>query len=89
MGRQSVLACCDRELRGKTIAQGAIHFEISEEFYGNEKINEKALAELLKQNTNINLVGNKAVGVALREGIISANDIIRICGIPHVQIFKI
>ncbi len=89
IGRQSVFACCDRELAGKTLKQGEIAFKIDKNFYGNEKISAKGLAEALRENANINLVGNKAVGIALKEGIISEKDIIKICGIPHVQIFRI
>ena len=89
IGKQSVFACCDRELAGKMLKQGEIAFRVDEEFYGNIKINERELAKALKENANINLVGKRAVGIALREGIISGNDIIKICGIPHVQIIKI
>ncbi|MBI2530016.1 MAG: DUF424 domain-containing protein [Candidatus Diapherotrites archaeon] len=89
IGKDSVFACCDRELAGKMLKQGEIAFRVDEEFYGNRKTDGKELAKALKENANINLVGKKAVGVALREGIISGNDIIKICGIPHVQIIKI
>ena len=89
IGKQSVFACCDAELAGKTLKQGQIIFNIEKNFYGTEKISAKGLAEALKENANINLVGNNAVGIALKEGIISEKDIIKICGIPHVQIFRI
>ncbi len=89
VGKESVLACCDAELIGKLLKQGEITFRVDEEFYGNMKTDERGLAKALKENANINLVGKKAVGVALREGIISEKDIIKICGIPHVQIIRI
>src|SRR3989338_3171184 len=89
VGKQSVFACCDKGLAGKILRQGEITFKVDKNFYGREKISEKQLANSLKENANINLVGKRAVGIALREGIISGNDIIKICGIPHVQIIKI
>lgn len=89
IGKQSVFACCDAELAGKILRQGEIAFRVDKGFYGNEKISEAELEDALKESANINLVGKKAVGIALREGIISEKDIIKICGIPHVQIFKI
>ena len=89
IGKGSVFACCDRELAGKILRQGEITFNVDKNFYGNKKTSEKQLANALRESANINLVGKRAVGIALREGIISGNDIIKICGIPHVQIIKI
>ncbi len=63
--------------------------KISEAFYKGEAIEEKKLAELLEEFENINLMGKKAVSVALKKGIADKQSIIKIGKIPHVQIFKI
>ncbi len=89
VGKQSVFACCDKELIGKLLKGGKITFRVDKNFYGDKKISVKGLAKALKENANINLVGKKTVGIAHREGIISEKDIIKICGIPHAQIFRI
>lgn len=83
-----MLAVCDKELSGKTLKSGEIEFFVSEKFYGTKKISKKQLAELLKEFGNVNLVGEKSVGVALKEKIIREKSIIRISGIPHAQIFR-
>ncbi|HIH08293.1 MAG TPA: DUF424 family protein [Candidatus Diapherotrites archaeon] len=44
---------------------------------------------MLQEADNINLLGTKAVGVALKQGLIKEGDIIRIGMVPHVQIYKL
>ena len=85
----TILACCDRELTGKELKRGKVKVKISEGFYKGEAIEEKELAQLLEEFENINLVGKKAVSVALKKGIADEKSIIKLGKVPHVQIFKI
>lgn len=89
MGKDSVLAVCDRELLGKVLEEGKMRFKVEETFYKGELIDAEKLKQLLKEEGNINIVGERAVKVALGEGLISGNDVIRIKGVPHAQIFRI
>ncbi|MDP2976242.1 MAG: DUF424 family protein, partial [Anaerolineales bacterium] len=82
-----MLACCDRELVGKNLKFGKVNFSVSEHFYKGEPVEEKRLAELLREFDSINLVGKKAVNVALKSGIVDKKSIIKIGAVPHVQIF--
>ncbi|MCX8190234.1 MAG: DUF424 family protein [Candidatus Diapherotrites archaeon] len=85
----SVLAVCDNELIGKTFESSGLHFHVSEAFYKGFEISPKKLAELLESHTNINIVGEKAVRVALQKGLITERNIVKIGNIPHVQIYKL
>ncbi|VVB98856.1 Uncharacterised protein [uncultured archaeon] len=89
MNGQQVLACCDRELLGKTISDNEREIVVSEYFYGGEKISEPELAGLLMEAGNANLVGNKCVGVAIKEGLITERSIIKIKGVNHAIIIKL
>ncbi|MEM4662655.1 MAG: DUF424 family protein [Candidatus Diapherotrites archaeon] len=84
-----VLAACDEELIGKNIKFGEVDFYIGEAFYKGKKVNEKVLAKLLEEHSNINLVGEKTVAVALEKGLITERSIVKIGNIPHVQIYKL
>lgn len=86
---QTVLACCDRELVGRRIMGGRYDVRINSDFYGEEAIGREGLAKLLGEADSINLMGKRAVGVALEEGFIKESDIIRIKGIPHILIFRV
>jgi len=68
---------------------GEIEFSVSESFYRGEEILEQALKEKLKEFDNVNLVGNKAVGIALEEKAVVSESVIEISGVKHVQMFTI
>lgn len=85
----TILACCDKEVLGKNLKEGNYDIRIEEDFYRGEEITEEKLAELLKEYKNINLFGKKSVGVALKQGLLSEKDIIKIEGIEHAIIMRL
>lgn len=85
----TILACCDKEVLGKNLKEGNYEVSIDEDFYKGEEINEEKLAELLKEANNINLFGKKSVGVAVKQGLLSEKDIIKIEGIEHAIIMRL
>ncbi|MCR4336007.1 MAG: DUF424 family protein [archaeon] len=89
MQNNFVLACCDKELLGKTLKDDKREVFINEHFYKGELIDEVKLAELLKEADSINLFGKKSVGVALKKGFITATDVITINGVEHAIIMKV
>lgn len=84
-----MLACCDKELAGKTLIEGEICFEVRESFFKGFKVSEEKLAELLKNAENANIVGKKTINAALKQDLISKSSIKFIQKIPHALIFKI
>ena len=86
---KEVLAVCDKELCSKTLKGTKTEFHVSEHFYKGNKISVAGLKKKLHEFDNINIVGNKAVAIAIEENVASEESIIEIAGIKHVQIFKI
>ncbi len=84
----TILACCEKELLGKTFNEGKISFQVKESFYKGKLVSEKEFIELLQEANNINLFGEKPVRIAVKEGYLNENDVIKIQGIPHAQIIK-
>ncbi|MBU1939169.1 DUF424 family protein [Candidatus Micrarchaeota archaeon] len=84
-----MLACCDKELLGKRLKEGKYDVTVERDFYGGELSTPEKLRELLSEAESANIFGERAVKVAIEEGLISAGNIIRIGGVPHVQIFRI
>jgi hypothetical protein len=84
-----VLACCDKELVGKELKKGKLKIKVSDSFYRGEPVGEKRLLELIEEFESINLIGKKVVSIAVKKGIASQRDIIRIGKVPHLQIFKV
>jgi len=86
---QTLLACADNDLIGKKLKEKEIEVTISESFYKDFPCDEIKLKKLLKEANSINLFGNKCVKIALEEGIISKEDIIKINGYSHAQIYRL
>ena len=63
--------------------------EIQAEFYGEEKVGEEQLTEMMDAADNINLIGRKTVNVALKKGVAHKEDVKTIAGIEHLQVYKI
>ena len=87
-GKGEIVAVCDRELLNRTICHGDITIHVSEKFYGNEEAGAEEVVAALKNAGNINLIGTKAVSVAIECGVLPEGAYILIDGIPHAQIYQ-
>lgn len=88
-GNGFVLAVSDKEVLGKELCEKDLCFRVREEFYKGNSVSEKELEGLLEGFSSANLVGAKAVGVALRKGLILNENVIVIQGVPHAQIYRV
>jgi len=84
-----VVAVCDRELLNTTIIHGGLKVTMTEGFYGTTRADEAAVREALAKGDNINLMGERAVGVAVKMGMITRADCIMIGSVPHAQIYRL
>lgn len=89
MQNSIVLGCCDEELLGKTLNDDKYNLTINVNFYKGKKVGKKELEKMMDEANSINLFGEKCIKVAIEKGLISEESIIRIDGVPHVQIYKI
>ncbi|HEV8360767.1 MAG TPA: DUF424 family protein, partial [Candidatus Thermoplasmatota archaeon] len=67
-GREVVLAACDEELVGRELRDGKLRLRVTEAFYGTEVIPPALLLAHLRTCTIANLVGERAVGLAVEQG---------------------
>jgi uncharacterized protein len=84
-----VVAVCDRELLNTTICNGTMTVTITEWFYGNCPATEAEVGEALKKGGNANLMGERAIGVAIEMGLLTRADCIMIGTVPHAQIYSL
>jgi len=87
-GTRGIVAVCDRELLNRTLSHGTIEICVSDKFYGNHEAEKDEVIEALKNAENINLIGKKAVSVAIECGVLPEGAYILIDGIPHAQIYR-
>ncbi|MCL2148009.1 MAG: DUF424 family protein [Methanomassiliicoccaceae archaeon] len=84
-GNERILAACDREILGMTFTGDGVRIKVSEIFYGGETLPEEAFVERTKSVTIMNLVGNRVVGIAVREGMVSEQSVMVIGEVMHAQ----
>lgn len=80
-----VIAVCDKDLIGKTIKGKGVEIHASEHFYKGELKSEADILALLPDGSNINFLGEKAVAVGIKSGVISKGNVIMIGSVPHAQ----
>ena len=80
-----VIAVCDENLLNKKLDDGKRSITVSEQFYKGDKKNEKGVIAILKDASNVNLVGKEAVAAGIKAGIISKENVVVIKGVPHAQ----
>lgn len=85
-GSSEVIAICDEKLIGKKFSDGKFCLDVKENFYKGELMDEKQVKEVIKNASNLNIVGEESVKLALSEGIIEKDCIIKIKGVPHAQL---
>ena len=86
-GSADVVAVCDRELLNTTICHEKLTVRIHESFYGTTQVSEEEVRSALEKAGNINLIGERAVKVAISMGLVTDADCIMIGKVPHVQIY--
>ena len=85
-GNERILAACDEDVLGMTFEGGGARITVSEGFYRGESISEEAFVERMKSVTIMNLVGERAVALAISEGKVSPDSVIEIGGVKHAQV---
>ena len=84
-----VVAVCDRELINTTIMDGEAEIKITESFYGNRCVTEDEVVSALRAAENANIIGERAIGLAIRHGIIAEENCILLGTVPHALVFRL
>ncbi len=82
---RDIVAICDSELLGKKFEEGKMQLEIGEFFNGEEKTEQEILEiieDFIREDATFNIVGEKAVEIALKAGLTNEKGIKKIQGVP-------
>jgi hypothetical protein len=87
---RNIVAICDKELLGKKFEDEKFQLEIKESFYKGKEVNEKELVEIMKdwsmEDATFNIVGKKAISIALKTGLINQEGVKEIQGVPFALV---
>ena len=86
--KNTMLNICDAEFIGKTIGEGELNMNISENYYGDKSVDQEEAKTLLQKASIINMVGNEIISMSVSLGIGSKNGIKLISGVPFLIVFK-
>jgi len=89
IGNNVLLSICDAEILGKTLHEGKIVFQVTEEFYKGAEVELEEAIAMIENSTIVNMVGKNVVQKAVEKGYVHPEAIIKIEGIPHAQIVKL
>ncbi|MFA6048567.1 MAG: DUF424 domain-containing protein [Candidatus Micrarchaeia archaeon] len=87
---ERVAALCDEELLGKVLEDGDLCLDLEKHagFYKGAIVSEADAAKLLEGASSVNAVGEKSVA-AVRKAFGKAGGIIKIAGVPHLQVYRL
>ncbi len=88
---ETIVAVCDEELVGKVLREGERVLDLSKysSFYVGELATEEEAWGIMKDATSLNLVGKKAVGLAIKKKLAKKGDAMTVQGVPHLQVYKL
>ncbi len=84
-----MVACCDKDLIGKTFREGRLRLSPETKFYGDSVLGLSEALALMEVADVLNLVGHEIVGAAIDRGMVHPDAVISIEGVPHVQVMKL
>lgn len=84
-----VLAACDEEVLGKTFSGNNLRITVSEGFYNGELVPEEVFVQHMGRVSVMNLVGERAIALAVENGHVSEDCVLEIGGVKHAQVVKI
>jgi hypothetical protein len=86
---RDIVAVCDGELINTIISDGDVKVHITEAFYGARRASEDEVREALKNAVNANIMGERAVAIAIELGLVSRAGCIMMGSVPHALIFRL
>ncbi len=89
IGGEKILAACDKEHIGKVLSEGKMVIDVKKfsSFYRGEEADANDVTMALETCTSANLVGEKAVGCAISQGIAGKSDVKKVAGVPVLMLF--
>jgi len=81
-----LVAVCDDGLLGETFEEGELSLTVTEEFYGGESVDEETVVDSLTRCDVANIVGTRAVSVAVEAGLVEETNVLDVGDTRHAQL---
>jgi len=87
--KYTLVAACDTALIGETFREGRLKLDVKVDFYKGTPTTIGNALTAIERADIANLVGSEIIDAAVKQGLVDPTAIIRIAGVPHVQIIKL
>jgi len=81
-----LVAVCEAELLGESFENGELSLTVNEDFYDGEEADEEAVVNSLANCSVANIVGTKAVELAIEHGFVEEENVLDIGDTRHAQL---
>ena len=85
-----VVAICDSELLGKYFEEDNLQLDVKKSFYKGEEVSEDQVEKIIQdmsiEDATFNIVGNKAVKLAVKMNLIEPNSVKEISGVKYAMV---
>ena len=81
-----IVAVCDADVLGEQFERGDASLTVDPDFYDGEQADEQRVVESLTRCTTANLVGSRAVGLAIEHGLVEEENVLEFDGTRHAQL---
>ncbi|OVE84947.1 DUF424 domain-containing protein [Natronolimnobius baerhuensis] len=84
-----LVAVCDSDVVGETYEADDLSLTVTEEFYGGDEVDETAVVESLARADVANIVGTRAVELAIEEGFVDEANVLEVGETLHAQLLRL
>lgn len=84
-----LVSVCDADILGDTFEDGDVSITVTEEFYAGDDSTESEVVAALERAAVANIVGNRAVEVAIEAGVVDAENVLAIDQVKHAQVLNL
>lgn len=84
-----LVAICDSDVLGERFEDGKVSLTVTEEFYGGEEVDAEQVIESLTRADVANIVGTRAVELAIREGFVDEGHVLDVGETRHAQVLRL
>lgn len=76
---------------GETLDEEPYSVTIKEDFFGGDLVDDddRATSALFQRSSSLNLFGERAVALGIEAGCIDPDNVVKIKGVPHAQMFEV
>ena len=82
----TLVSVCDADVLGDTFENGEVSLTVDEEFYDGEEADTESVVASLSQCSVANIVGTRAVELAVEHGFVEEENVLDLGGTRHAQL---